>query len=280
MVATWLCRVLYSIFYRQFRAYVQQRTVVRQCPSDDEHAAASYTVRARHIIINKPRGFLHLDKIVLKYIHITFKLLLKARPSSYAMQRPPLPKKKWFSLSFNALLTSTRLPSFVIHNAPVIPIDVEEELLKSVLHKSILNKHNILHDRDHDEEVDSISSRSLFGDMETAKYVVDMLPDAVSMIDHRGFIIHANQEFHESILSTSRDHPSPRKSVLWAISSSDRSRFYATIQSICDQPGQAREVVNQCLTTTCSADHQECDVFYDWTLTVDASKKLILAIGR
>ena len=112
---------------------------------------------------------------------------------------------------------------------------------------------------------------------EMFKHAVDMMPDATCWIDAKGFIIHGNEEFDKTILTAMEFEP--RGNILKAMGS-DRQRFYSALQVTISHPGYHKETVRRCLITVRLNNDREMDVFYDWVLSSDDSKKKILAIGR
>lgn len=102
------------------------------------------------------------------------------------------------------------------------------------------------------------------------------MPDAVCAVDALGVIAFANREFNSTMYTLGADG---RRSLFSCISASDRHKLLSALQSIFHDAGADRCKVGECLTTTRAAEG-EVDLFYSWTLSCDATKKIVLAIGR
>ena len=131
--------------------------------------------------------------------------------------------------------------------------------------------------RQRDSQAACIPASIEMAAQEIFKHAIDMMPDATCWIDAKGFIIHGNEEFDKTILTAMEFEP--RGNILKAMGS-DRQRFYSALQITVNHPGYHKETVRSCLITVRLNNDREMDVFYDWVLSSDDTKKKILAIGR
>jgi hypothetical protein len=113
--------------------------------------------------------------------------------------------------------------------------------------------------------------------LDACKKIVNLLPDCACIIDYKGFVICGNTEFDETLRTKSSD-VDHRRNILCTLES-DMVRFFAALK-LAYMNAPSKQQVNDCLTTVLHKGGSDMDVFFDWAISVDESRSIILVMGR